>query len=72
MINVKEIIELSIPERILLVETIWDSIEADSSSNVVPFTDEQISEITRRLGAHERGEAKTYMLEEVLSYAREK
>lgn len=72
MVDVKEIIELSIPERILLVETIWDSIEADTSSNAIPFTDEQINEITRRLDSYERGESKTYTWDEVLSHAREK
>jgi putative addiction module component (TIGR02574 family) len=40
---------LSIPERILIVEQIWDSIAAEQAS--LPLTDAQKSELDRRLDA---------------------
>jgi len=42
---------LSIPERILLVEEIWDSIA--ESPDEVTLTDAQQAELDRRLAAHE-------------------
>jgi putative addiction module component (TIGR02574 family) len=42
---------MSIPERILLVEEIWDSIVADEGS--VEITPEQRAELDRRLAAHD-------------------
>ncbi len=42
---------LSIQERILLVEAIWDSIAADQA--LLPFTPEQRDELDRRLDAYE-------------------
>ncbi len=42
---------LSIAERILLVEDIWDSIAA--SPEEVPLTDAQRAELDRRLAAYE-------------------
>jgi len=43
--------QLSVAERILLVEEIWDSI-ADAPDEV-PLTDAQRSELDRRLDAYE-------------------
>lgn len=42
--------ELSVEERLLLVEEIWDSIAAERES--VPLTDAQRIEIRRRLAEH--------------------
>jgi len=42
---------LPIEERIQLVEDIWDSIAADQSA--LPMTDDQRSELDRRLDAYE-------------------
>ncbi len=42
---------LSIGERIRIVEDIWDSIAADQS--IIPLTDEQEAELNRRLDAYE-------------------
>ncbi len=42
--------ELSILERIKLVEDIWDSIAADQAS--LPLTEEQKAELDRRLEAY--------------------
>jgi len=46
---------LSIAERILLVESLWDSIARDSQADI-PLTQEQKHELTRRLAAEEAGE----------------
>jgi putative addiction module component (TIGR02574 family) len=44
---------LSVPERILLLEEIWDSISATSEN--VPLTEAQKVELDRRLAACEAG-----------------
>jgi putative addiction module component (TIGR02574 family) len=46
-----DILKLSVPERIMLVEAVWDSISDDQSP---ALTDEQEAEIGRRLDAFER------------------
>jgi putative addiction module component (TIGR02574 family) len=43
--------QLSIPERILLVEEIWDSIAATPEE--VPLSNAQRAELDRRLAAYE-------------------
>jgi len=43
---------LSIPERLELVEDIWDSIAQDAE--VLPLTADQRAELDRRLAEHER------------------
>ena len=45
-----DIVKLSVPERILLVEEIWNSI-ADAP-DALQLTDEQKAELDRRLDAH--------------------
>jgi len=45
--SVEQVIELSIPERILAVEKIWDSIADHPES--VPVTKAQAAELDRRL-----------------------
>ena len=40
---------MSVPERILVVEEIWDSIAAEQDS--IPLTDAQRDELDRRLDA---------------------
>ena len=45
-----DILKLSIPERILLVEDIWDSVA--EVPNAVPLTEEQKAELDRRLDAY--------------------
>ena len=47
LINIPEIKKLSIPEKILLVEDLWESIAADAS--VVPIPESHKSELKRRL-----------------------
>ena len=44
--------KLSIPERLELVEDIWDSIAQDAEA--FPLSEEQKTEVDRRLEAHRR------------------
>jgi putative addiction module component (TIGR02574 family) len=46
-INIADIKALSIPERILLVEEIWDSIAAEQEA--IPVTDAQRDDLDRRI-----------------------
>lgn len=50
MVDTQEIRRLSVAERLLLVEEIWDSIASDQAS--LPVTASVREEITRRLGEH--------------------
>jgi len=50
-ITLEEVLRLPVPERIRIVETIWDSI-ADTPE-AVALTDEQKAELDRRLEAFE-------------------
>lgn len=43
--------DLTVEQRIKLVEELWDSIAADQ--NALPLTDEQRRELDRRLDAYE-------------------
>ena len=46
-VNMADIMALSIPERIILVEEIWDSIAAEQEAT--PLTPEQMAEIDQRI-----------------------
>ena len=52
MIGKADILNLSVSERIQLVQDIWDSIAEVPDS--VPLTDEQKAELDRRLDAYHR------------------
>lgn len=58
----KDILQLSVAERILLVEAIWDTLPEEAE---IAFTEAQKKEIDRRLDLYEKGETKTYSWEEV-------
>lgn len=47
-----EVLQYDIPERILLVEDIWDSIA--QCPEAIPVTDSQLNELDRRLEAYHR------------------
>ena len=51
-IKTGDFMELSVPERIQLVEDIWDSIASVPDS--VPLTEEQKDELDRRLYAYHK------------------
>lgn len=50
--QISDILEMSVAERIQLVEDIWDSIAAVPEA--IPLTDEQRQELDRRLEAYAR------------------
>jgi len=52
MLGKADILNLSVSERIQLVQDIWDSIAEVPDS--VPLTDEQKAELDRRLDAYHR------------------
>lgn len=52
MVNLSNIKELSIAERILYVEDIWDSIA--TNQHTVEVTEAQREELDRRIIAHEK------------------
>ena len=47
-----KVLQYDIPERILLVEDIWDSIA--QCPEAIPVTDSQLNELDRRLKAYHR------------------
>ncbi len=70
MINEKEILSLSVAEKINLVDKIWESIEAESKKDL-PIPEWQIEEINRRLDEIESGKTKMYTWEDVKAYAKQ-
>jgi putative addiction module component (TIGR02574 family) len=52
MIPMQEILEMSVAERILMIEKIWDSI--DPNTITTPASHEQ--ELDRRLDRYQKGE----------------
>lgn len=50
-LNLQDIRELSVAERIQLVEDIWDSIA--TTPETLPLTDSQRQELDRRLQSHQ-------------------
>ena len=55
--------KLSIPERLQLVEDIWDSIAQDAKA--LPLTPEQQAELDRRWAEHERDPASAIPREQI-------
>ncbi|HMP98136.1 MAG TPA: addiction module protein [Cyclobacteriaceae bacterium] len=65
--KLKEILELSVAEKILLVEQIWDNISEAEKDEVSQLTAAQQKEIDRRLENYKQGKSETYTWEEVKS-----
>lgn len=61
--NIPEIARLSSPEKILLVEDLWDSIASDESS--VPIPQSHMKELDRRLKSYESDPGNLLSLEEL-------
>lgn len=59
------ILRLSVPERIQIVEDIWDSIAATPEQ--LPLTDAQRAELDRRLNAHDTDPSSALPWDEVRS-----
>jgi len=62
-VNIADIMALSIPERILLVEEIWNSIAAEQEA--IPLTQAQREEMDRRNALYEASPDVGSSLEEV-------
>lgn len=62
-ISIPELLELSVEERIQLVEDLWDSIAADPEA--IPLTELQRREIERRRAEHEKDPSSVVPWEEV-------
>jgi putative addiction module component (TIGR02574 family) len=56
--------ELPVPERVKLVEDIWDSIAAEPEG--LELTQEQKEELDRRISEHERNPERAVPIEEFL------
>ena len=52
MVQMQDITEMSVAERILMVEKIWDSIDHDNIETPASHQEE----LDRRLARHEKGE----------------
>lgn len=63
-IQVKEIFNLSAPERIELVEALWDSISEEDANKEILLTEAQLKELDRRLDLYRKGEMPTHSWEE--------
>ncbi len=63
--SLKDILKLSIAERILLVEEIWNSIASEPQEEASSLTIAQKKEIDRRLALYRSGQTKTYSWKEV-------
>lgn len=61
--DIHEIAQLSTPEKILLVEDLWDSIASDASS--VPVPQSHMEELDRRLKSYESDFGRLLSLEEL-------
>lgn len=65
LLNMPEIKELSIPEKILFVEDLWESIAADAS--VVQMPESHRSELLRRLAIFDNHPGDLISFEELKS-----
>jgi len=61
--DIPEIAQLSAPEKILLIEDLWDSIASDESN--VPVPQSRIEELKRRLKSYESMPGNLLSLEEL-------
>ena len=52
MIKMSDVLSLSVPKRVRLVQAIWDSVEAESEA--IPLTAAERQELDRRWEAYQR------------------
>jgi putative addiction module component (TIGR02574 family) len=62
MIKMQEILDLSVAERISIIEKIWESIEAVDDIKVTEAIEE---ELDKRLNRYNKGETKFYSWDEI-------
>ena len=53
VIDIPRLEKLTMPEKILLVEDIWDNISSEEST--IPIPQSHIAELDRRLAGHKSG-----------------
>lgn len=58
--NISSLKKLSVAERILLVEELWDSIANDKKIDELEFDTALKKELDQRLARHEAGKSKSY------------
>lgn len=63
MIKMQEILDLSVAERILMIEKIWDSI----NHNDIQISAAQKQELDRRMARYEKGETNFVSWNEIKS-----
>ncbi len=61
--EIPEIARLTVPEKILLLEDLWDSIASEASS--VPVPQSHREELDRRLAEYEKDPGKLLTLEDL-------
>jgi len=61
--DVSEILQLSVPEKILFVEELWDSIS--SAESEIPIPDSHKEELDRRLKRHLKAPGELLSLDEL-------
>jgi putative addiction module component (TIGR02574 family) len=61
---IKEILALSVEERLEIIDQIWESL-TPSEIDHVPLTKAQEAELSRRIELYQSGELKTFSWEEV-------
>jgi putative addiction module component (TIGR02574 family) len=61
--DIPQIEKLSIPEKILLVEDLWDDISSEQSA--IPVPQSHMTELERRLAEHKSGSGELLSLDEL-------
>jgi len=68
-IAVKEILALSVKERLAIIDQIWESL-SEVDKDQLPVSENQITEIKRRRDLHWKGDVEVHTWEEVKSAIR--
>jgi putative addiction module component (TIGR02574 family) len=63
VIDIPQIEKLSIPEKILLVEDLWDKISSEEAA--VPVPESHMTELYRRLARHKSSPGELLSLDEL-------
>lgn len=63
VIDIPQIKKLSIPEKILLVEDLWDNISSEESA--IPVPQSHMKELDRRLARHKSSPGELLSLDEL-------
>ena len=68
MTEIKDILKLSVEERLHLVQTIWDSISGEAEET--PISDEHKAILNERLGSYKKNSGENVSWEEVKEKAK--